>query len=227
MVLSPYYIIPRYILEYMNLTDLGVWANQLQTATETSSLLLHHLYSLNQFSFKMGAEGNVGAMEHIFAPIQGPQIHYISREAVQEFLAERKAYEGAIDAQLGISKVSYRSCFQASYLRSLVCIRVFGQNINEESDLSDEILKAKLQELTGGARKASSEQDLADLKRNVKLDAGETYSKLLVLMLSASYIELCDKRGWKFIENCQKTALKHIISVLQPPKLNTHVEYAL
>ena len=46
-------------------------------------------------------------------------------------------------------------------------------------------------------------------------------------MLSASYLELCEKRGWKFIDNAPKAAIKHIISVLQPPRLRTRMEDAL
>ena len=141
----------------------------------------------------MGDVNQGGSVTHMFAPIQALKIKSISRKAVQDFLAEREAYEDAVDSQPEVTAVSYRSCFQASYLKSLVKARMFGQAIKELSDLNDDILKAKLQELAGGYRTVSCEQALADVKRNVKLDATEPDARLRILMLSASYIELCEK----------------------------------
>lgn len=46
-------------------------------------------------------------------------------------------------------------------------------------------------------------------------------------MLSAFYLELCEKRGWKFVQNAPKSVIKHIISVLQPTGLNKRVNDAL
>lgn len=56
-----------------------------------------------------------------------------------------------------------------------------------------------------------------DVKRNFRLDASEPDARLRILMLQTSYIELCEKRGWKFYETAQKSAVRHLITVLQPP----------
>ena len=174
-------------------------------------------------------DGNsgAGAPARLFAPIQAPKIIKISRKAIQDFLADREAYEDAIEAQSGMNPVPWRSCFPASYLRSLVRARIFGAAITDVANLTDEIIKEKLLELTGGPRTVSAEEALAEVKRNILLDASEPDASLRVLMLSASYLELCDKRGWNFVEKAPKVAVKHILSVLQPPRLKQRVEDAL
>lgn len=175
----------------------------------------------------MVEEVEAGAVRHMFAPIQAPRIKSFTRKAVQTFLAEREAYEDAVDAQPGVKAVSYRSCFQASFLSSLVKSRMFGSEVKVLSDLTDDILKAKLQQIAGRSRTVSVEQAFADVKRNVRMDASEPDARLRVMILSASYIELCEKRGWEFVEKAPKAAIKHIISIVQPPRLKTRMEDAL
>lgn len=172
-------------------------------------------------------EVNVGASAQLFAPIQPPRIKSISRKAVQDFLADREAYEDAISVQPGIVAVSYRSCFPAMFLKSLIRARMFGAEITQAGQLTDELIKQKLEKLSGRTSSVSVEAALADVKRNVKLDANESDARVRVLMLSASYLELCEKRGWKFVENSPKAAIQHIISVLQHPQLKTRMEDAL
>ncbi len=46
-------------------------------------------------------------------------------------------------------------------------------------------------------------------------------------MLQTSYMELCELRGGTLFEKAPKAAIKHLISVLQPPALKTRVEDAL
>lgn len=104
---------------------------------------------------------------------------------------------------------------------------MFGEAIKEVSDLFDHRLKEELQKLAGGARPVSSKQSIADVKRNVKHDASEPDARLLILILSASYIELCDKRGLQLVGKAHNAAVKHIVSVLQSPKRKTRVEDAL
>ena len=95
------------------------------------------------------------------------------------------------------------------------------------SNPTDEIINEKLEELAGGARTVLAEESLADIKKNVSLDASELDANLRVLMLSASYLELCNKRGWKFVEKAPKAAVKHIPFFLQPPRLKQRIEDAL
>ena len=68
---------------------------------------------------------------------------------------------------------------------------------------------------------------LADVKRNCTLDVSEPDARLRILTLQTSYIELCERRGWKFFETAQKAAIKHLCAVLQPPELKTRVVDAL
>ena len=77
-----------------------------------------------------------------------------------------------------------------------------------------------MEEIAGTSRSVSVESALADVKRNVRLDANKPDARLRILMLSASYLELCEKRGWKFVETSQKAAIKYVISVLQPRCFN-------
>ena len=138
---------------------------------------------------------------HLFTPIQAPKIKSISRKAIQDFLADREAYEDLVAAQRGISAISYRSCFTDSYLKSLIRARFLGAEITVASELTDELIKSKLEQVAGNSRSASVESALADGKRNVELDPNEPDARLRIVMLSAPYLELCGKRGWNFVEN--------------------------
>ena len=99
--------------------------------------------------------------------------------------------------------------------------------LTQVTQLTDEVIKSKLEEIAGTSRSVSVESASADVKRNVRLDSNEPDARLRILMLSASYLKLCEKRGWKFVETSQKAAIKHVISVLQPPNLRNRVEDAL
>ena len=164
---------------------------------------------------------------HLFAQIQAPKIKSISRKAMQDFLADREAYEDLVAAQRGISAVPYRSCFTASYLKSLIRARFFGAEIAVVSELTDELIKSKLEKVAGTSRSASVESAIADVKRNVELDSNEPDARLRIVMLSASYLELCGKRASNFVENSRKEGIKHIIFVVQPPRLKSRLEDAL
>ena len=163
----------------------------------------------------------------LFAPITAPTIKSISRKSVLEFLAAREAYEDAVSSQPGMKAVSYRSCFNRVFLKSLVRARAFGAEVSSVNELSDEVIKSKLQEISGYVSSISVESALNEVKANVRLDTNEPDARLRILMLSTSYLELCEKRGWKFVENSPKAAIKHIISVLQPPGLKARMNDAL
>ncbi len=97
----------------------------------------------------MGDDTQVGVTASLFAPIQAPRIKSIARKDIQSFLSARAAYEHAIEGQPSLKPVSYRSCFEADYLESLVEAEVFGENIGEVSQLTDDIIKSKLKKLSG------------------------------------------------------------------------------
>ena len=156
----------------------------------------------------MSIPGPGGGTAHLFAPISAPRIKSISRKAVQDFLAEREAYEDAVASQPGLVAVSFRSCFTASYLKSLFLACLFGAEVKELKDLTDVTLKAKLEEIAGKSKNVTVDQALAEVKRHVKLDANEPDARLRIMMLSALYLELCEKRGCEFVEKSQKAAAR-------------------
>lgn len=166
-------------------------------------------------------------VSQMFAPIQAPRIKSISRRAVQEFLEQREAYEDAVNSQPGVKTIPYRSCFAPTFLKSLVRARFFGVNVKTVSECTDDVIKTELDKIAGTYKTVSVEAAFADVKRNVRLDANEPDARLRIMMLSASYLELCENRGWNFVENSQKAAIKHIISVLEPPRLKMRMEDAL
>lgn len=65
------------------------------------------------------------------------------------------------------------------------------------------------------------------MKRNVKLDANEPDAGSRIIILSASYLYIWEKKSWKFIDTIPKAAIKYIISVLKPPRLKSRIEDAL
>lgn len=162
-----------------------------------------------------------------FAPIPIPKCKSFAQKDVQDFIIQREAYEEACAHQAGITAVPYRMCFNAGMLRSFVRSRFFGAAVKQVSDLTDAILKAKLAERSGKKLKFSKEQVSADVKRNVRLNANESDAEFRIESLSASYLDLCDQRGWDFVEKTPKAAVKHIISVLQPPRLKEEAESAI
>eukprot|EP00171_Calliarthron_tuberculosum_P023413 IDg23413t1 len=97
---------------------------------------------------------------------------------------------------------------------------------NGIEDLTDDIIKNKLIELSSGSKPVSFDEALADVKRNIRLDLSDPDARIDILMLQASYVEHCKRHGWDFVNTAPKAAVKHIIEVLQPPELQTRVENA-
>ncbi len=64
----------------------------------------------------------------------------------------------------------------------------------------------------------SFDDALAGVKRNVRPDVSEPDARRRILMLQTSYLELCQRRGWTFVEKALKAAIKHLVAVLQQPR---------
>lgn len=92
----------------------------------------------------MGEPSNATST-HFFAP----SINSISLKAKQDFLANREAYEDAKAAQLGMKTVPYRSCFATTLLKSLICARVFVTKVKQLPELTETIIKEKLERIAG------------------------------------------------------------------------------
>ena len=155
----------------------------------------------------------------LFAPIRLQRIKSISRKAVQHFLAAREAYEDAVNTQPGVTAIPLWSCCNGVFLKPLIRARVFGAEVKTLEECTDAIIKTKLDHIAGIVRTTSVEAAFAEVKRYLKLDALEPDARLRIIMLSASYLELCERRGWNFVENTPEAVLKHIIWVLQPVEL--------
>ncbi len=98
-------------------------------------------------------------------------------------------------AQPGLSPFSWAGFIDPIFLQSLLVIRVFGTGLNDVSDLTDDIIKAKLTERSSGSKPVSFDEAFADVKRNVRLDVAELDAQIRILMLQASYVEHCKRRG--------------------------------
>ncbi|CAN8068627.1 unnamed protein product [Agarophyton chilense] len=159
--------------------------------------------------------------------VQHPRITKITRKAIQDFLAQRDSYEVAVASQEGLSPVPYANCFNSIFLRSLVRARVFGKDIKEVSQLTDEIIKEKLSALSSKGRAVSYDEVMADVKRSISLDASEPDAFLRIIGLQTAYLDLCDRRGWNFVDKAPKAAVRHILAVVEPPELKIRLHDAL
>lgn len=166
-------------------------------------------------------------MANLFAPIQPPKIRTILRKDVQSFLSARDACEHSFEAHPGMNPVSYRSCFDADYLEALVMAEAFGEEVDEVSFCTDEVLKAKLEEIAGAYKNVDYDQELAEVKKHIRMESSEDDPKNRILALNVAYLKFFRKRGWDFYKTSQKAAIQHICAVLQPPELKIRVESAL
>lgn len=110
------------------------------------------LREVRRLLVNISIEGHDGGTAHLFAPISASRAKYISRKVVEDFLSDREAYEDAVASQTGLVAVSYRSCFTESNLKSLFRERLFGAEVKELKDLTNVMLKAKLEEIAGKPR---------------------------------------------------------------------------
>lgn len=113
------------------------------------------------------------------------------------------------------------------FLWSLVRARVFGSNYTAVSQLTDQTIKSRLEKLAVGSKSVCFDETMADIIGYAKLDTSEPNARLRMLMLQTAYVELCERRGWNFVEKAPKAAVKHILSVLQPQALKKRIEDAL
>lgn len=100
-------------------------------------------------------------------------------------------------------------------IRSLFKVRTFGANIQEVGDLHSNIIKDNLTTLASRIKYIYCDEYINEVKSNVRLDSSEADARLQILMLPESYLELCDKMVWKFVEKTLKAVIKHIILVVQ------------
>lgn len=88
--------------------------------------------------------GNNAYVAQPFAPFQAPKLSSISRKAIQAFLAEPTYYDATVKAQPEFKAIWWAGCFDALFLRSVTCARVFGSKITNAEQLFDAIIKADL-----------------------------------------------------------------------------------
>lgn len=107
-------------------------------------------------------------------------------------------------------------------MRSLICAGVSSAEVWDVSDLTDNITNTKQVNLSSGRNPISADEYLADVKRNLYLDASEPDVKLRNIILQISYIALSKLHGRTFYGTTQKAAV-HFIAVLQPSKLKNRI----
>ncbi len=135
----------------------------------------------------------MGTSANPFAPVQQPDSR--ARKAIQRFLAERAHYESAVATKLGLRPISFADSIDPIFLQSLLVIRVFGTGFIDFSDLTDDIIKAKLTDFLPEASLFRSTKLWQTFKRNVRLDFAEPDTRIFILMLQTSYVEHSKRRG--------------------------------
>lgn len=101
---------------------------------------------------------------------------------------------------------------------------MFGAEESDVSELTNELIRAKLEVFSAATSAAFIEEALADVSKNFRLETSGPDASLRIVTLSAFYLQLCEKRRWKFVEKALKAAMKHIILMLQPLCLMRQVE---
>lgn len=149
-----------------------------------------------------------------FAHIQAPKLNSTLRKAISRFLTKRITYENDVDVQLGIKAISYANSFEATFLDLQVCCRLFYAVVKEVSHMTEDIIKAKLVKLPPARKPFSAKKAIANVKRR---DASEPNACFGIIMLQASFTDLCKKQNWDFSEKAHKASIKHIVAVLEPP----------
>lgn len=76
-------------------------------------------------------------------------------------------YEISIRAQSGINPLSLAGCFDALFLKSLVCSRVPGKEVTDVTQLSDCLIRARIELLSSTTKNVSFEKAMTDVKRNI------------------------------------------------------------
>ncbi len=155
-----------------------------------------------------------GTSANLFTLMQAPSLSSILRKAIQHFLAERAHYESAVSVQPELTPISWAGSVDAIFLRSLLRARIFGQSYTDVNDLTDDVIKNRLCNLVGGSKSVSFDDALADVKRNFRLEVSQPDAHLRILMLLTSYLELCERHGWTFVEKAPKAAIKNLVAVL-------------
>lgn len=157
-----------------------------------------------------------GSMTNFLAPIQAPRLTIISRKALETFLATREDNKAAVNAQSGLNPIPWASCINAIYNRPPVLARIFHFQYATIQSLTDDFIKEKQGSLAGATHRVSAEDALVDVETNIRFDASEPGARMRILMLQTYYVELCKPRGWKFLENSRKDAVKHLVGFFNP-----------
>ena len=116
-----------------------------------------------------------------------------------------------------MAAVPMRSFFVGIFLKSIIRARVFGVDVKTLRCCTDDVIRIKLKENSGGVRSVSVEAALADLKLHVKLDTNKADPRLRIVMLSAAYFELSKSRVemlWKFTRSSRQAHYLYIVKCL-------------
>lgn len=112
-------------------------------------------------------------------------------------------------------------------MESFIEIEYFGSDVTTIEELTDEFVKSKLEEVTASKKDVSYDDALSLVKSNIRLDANESDARNRIILLNAAYVTLSRKHGWSFKKDAPKAAIRHLLSVLQPPVLKKKVEEAV
>lgn len=100
--------------------------------------------------------------------------------------------------------MSYRSCFDADYLESLIIVEAFGEEIDDISLCTAEILNAELKGIVDEVQYVDNVKALSEVKKHIRLKADEDNNRTRMLMVNEAYLNSCKNRGLSFYKDAQK-----------------------
>lgn len=136
-------------------------------------------------------------------------------------------YETVVNAQHGLNHISWAGLVDDIFLRSLLQARVFRTSGTDTNNLTDFVIEEALESQSASSMHDSFEANIAYVARSIHQHASKPDASLQALNLPSLFASFCECRGWKIIDTAQKMAVKHIFSMLHPPRLKIRIKGAL
>ena len=174
---------------------------------------------------------NVGVAPNLlFETVRHPELHkltasacivYLRQRARYEFLIAEKSREPGVDLQ----PVSHLAAMDRQRLDNMVRLRLFGSDIVRIEQVSEDILLAYIRATAAQAGAQTDTSALDDVVRSVRIDRNEADPKGRIYDLADQYLTGLANAGFpEFAVEQPATAIRHLVSRLEPPKLRERME---
>lgn len=114
----------------------------------------------------------------------------ITRNDIHHFLTERASYEAAIAMQPNFKPLPRWSFFKEIFLFSLLHAHEFYKETTEFIQITDNLIKAKIVELSSRFKNVTYEEAMANFKWKFLIEESEPDSRIRIIMLRTNYIAL-------------------------------------